>query len=56
MEDKTVTAVEMAKEAGIPDRAEPPPAVFRNNQAVAVRVFMLLWLGGLGCFTNFFFL
>ena len=36
------------------DRAEPPPAVFRNNQAVAVWVFMLLWLAGLGCFTYVF--
>ncbi len=51
VEDKTVTAVEMAKEAGMPDRAEPPPVVFRNNQVVGVRVFMLLWLALLGWIT-----
>jgi hypothetical protein len=54
VEDKTVTAVEMAKEAGMPDRAEPPPVVFRNNHVVGVLVFMLLWLGLLGCFTYFY--
>src|SRR5262249_56892771 len=36
------------------DRAEPPPVVFRNNQAVAVWVFMVIWLGVLGCFTYIF--
>ena len=36
------------------DRAAPPPAVFRNNQAIAVWVFMVIWLGVLGCFTYIF--
>ena len=36
------------------DRAEPPPVVFRNNQAVAVWVFMVIWLSVLGCFTYIF--
>ena len=46
MEDKTVTAVEMG-----PDRAAPPPAVFRNNGDVGLRLAILPFVALLGWLT-----
>jgi hypothetical protein len=38
----------------MPDLSPPPTTVVSNNMAIAVWIFMAVWLGMLGCFTYVF--
>jgi hypothetical protein len=38
----------------MPDRSSPPPTVVSNNMAIALWIFMAVWLAMLCCFTYLF--